>query len=387
MKNIFEKIKNLSPKNIDFKSNGTKKIIIAFLLVVLLVIQFSFLSYLFKGLMPESSSNKENVVMSYTQSGSLDYLVYLKQNEFISDDYLESDEAYILDLIDYIQISSLYNFNSTTKTNVTATEKLVARLKVYYKESSDKSENPEIMKKEDTLSENVITFDDDNYNSENTYNLYLDDYIKTLEEFQSEIKISVDGYLEIALVEDLSGSVGGASYNDDYEVVLTIPLSDSVIQIDNPTSDSKTDEIYEGDLLKTNKLVMIYVVIANIITFTLICLLLRKLFKLTNKTVYEKELNKILKNYDDEIVNTTTITVSYLSRYKLIEIESFKEILNLSRGLLLPIMNYEVIKGKETWFYIIKDDILYRYIISLDRLEKNKKKNKEVNKDNEKDEN
>ena len=111
---------------------------------------------------------------------------------------------------------------------------------------------------------------------------------------------------------------------------------------------------------------MIYIVAANIITFIIICLLLKKLFMFTNKSEYERNLNKILKNYDDIIVNTSTIID--VNKYKLIEINEFKEILNLSRELLLPIMNYKV-SDKETWFYVIKDDILYRYIISDNTLE------------------
>ena len=70
----------------------------------------------------------------------------------------------------------------------------------------------------------------------------------------------------------------------------------------------------------------------------------------TNKTAFDRELEKILKNYDDIIVNTSTVLD--VSKYKLIEIEEFKEILNLSRELLLPIMNYEVAKGKEVWRWI-----------------------------------
>ena len=48
--------------------------------------------------------------MSYTSSGKFDYKVYLKQNDFIEKEYIDQGEAYILDLIDHIQITSLYNF-------------------------------------------------------------------------------------------------------------------------------------------------------------------------------------------------------------------------------------------------------------------------------------
>ena len=74
--------------------------------------------------------------------------------------------------------------------------------------------------------------------------------------------------------------------------------------------------------------------------------------------------------YDDIIVNTSNILD--VSNYKIIEITEFKEMLNLSRELLLPIMNYEVMKDKETWFYVIKDDILYRYVVLADKLEEDK---------------
>ncbi len=361
-------------KKINFKNVDPKKIIVSFFLVIALVVQFSFLSYLFKAIMPESNASDENVIMSYTQQGNLDYRVYLKPNEFISNEYLEEGEAYILDLIDHVRITSLYSFNSTSKTNVAGTNKLVATLKIYYKESSDKSQNPEVMTKEQTLDEKVINFTDDKYSTLSSYDIYLDDYLKMVEEFQSKVKISIDAYLEISMENELSGSVGGASYDGNYGTSLSIPLSESVVKIDSQKNDSKTEKIYESDLVKTNKTVMSYIVIANVLTFIIICLLLRKLFMFTNKSEYERTLNKILKNYDDIIVNTSTILD--VNKYKLIEIEEFKEILNLSRELLLPIMNYEVTKGKETWFYVIKDDILYRYVVSYEVLEKKKHEKK-----------
>lgn len=355
-------------KKFKLEVKTVKKLIVSILLVIALVVQFAFLSYLFKAISP--NKDKSGVIMDYTSSGNLDYKVYLKQNDFIDNSYLNAGEAYILDLIDHIEISSLYSFKSTVKTNVTGTNKLVSKLKVYYKESTDKNNNPEVMTKEKVLDEKVMSFNDSNYASVGSYDLYLTDYLNMVKDFQNQVKIAVDGYLEVSEVSDFSGSVGGASYNDTYSNTIKIPLSSSVVKIESSISKPKTKSVYESDLVKTNKTVMSYIVIANIITFIIICFLLRKLFTFTNKTEYERELNKILKNYDDIIVNTSTILD--VSKYKLIEIDEFKEILNLSRELLLPIMNYEMKKGEETWFYVIKDDILYRYIVSKEKLEKKK---------------
>ena len=348
-----------------------KKVIISCLLVIALVIQFAFLSYLFKALIPNENKKEENVIMSYNQGGNFDYKVFLIPNEFIKEQYLGPNEAYILNLIDHIQINSLYNFSATEKTSVTGTNKVTAKLVVYYRESSDKTANPEILKKEDVLEEKVVNFNDKTYSTISTYDIYLTEYLKTLKEFQSQVKISVEGYLEINSETKFNGLVGGAAYNDKYTNTLKIPLSSSVIKIENSRSNQKTNKVYEGDLVKTNKTVMSFIVIANIIVFIIICVLLKKLFMFTNKSEYDRFLEKILKNYDDIIVNTSTIIE--VEKYKLVEINEFKEILNLSRELLLPIMNYEIEKGRKTWFYVIKDDILYRFIISEDTIKATKK--------------
>lgn len=358
-------------KKIKLDSKTIKKIVISVLLFFALVVQISFLSYLFKAISPNKS--KKDILMSYTQSGNLDYKVYLKENEFIDSEYLNAGEAYILDLIDYIQITSLYDFKSTTKTNVVGTNKMVAKLKVYYKESTDKNNNPEVMNKEKTLDEKIMNFTSDKYAAAGSYVLHLNEYLDKLKDFQSKVKIAVDGYLEISFVNDFNGKVGGASYNDSYSSTLKIPLSQSVIKIENAKKNPKTKNVYEGDLVKTNKTVMTYIVVANIVTFIIICVLLKQLFAFTNKTEYERELSKILRNYDDIIVNTSTMVNE--KDYRIIKIEEFKEMLNLSRELLLPIMNYEVKKGEETSFYITKDGILYIYsLISKKELSDKKEK-------------
>lgn len=349
----------------EFKKQNLQKILISLLLVIAMVVQISFLSYLFKSISNDPNKNKENIIMSYTQESNLDYNVYLKENEFINNENKDSKEAYILDFIDYVRVTSLYKFDSTTKTSVQGTNKLVAKLKVYYRESTDKSNNPEVMTKEKVLDEKVMNFNDSKFSTVSTYDIYLDEYIDIIKNFQNEVKIAVDSYLEVSYVSDFTGKVGGASYLDNNSSTLRIPLSDSVIKIENLKSERKTENVYESDLVKTNKVVMSYIVIANIITFVIICLLLRKLFTFTNKSEYERTINKILRNYDDIIVNTSNMID--VSKYKLIEIDEFKEILNLSRELLLPIMNYKVKEGV-TWFYVIKDDILYRHVVAEEKL-------------------
>lgn len=376
-KNIKERIGRIlksEKKELNFDKNTISKIIISIFLVIAFVAQIAFLSYLLKGIMPKQDKNSSNALMNYSSKGTLDYKVYLKPNDFISSPYLESGETYILNLIKYIKINSSYNFNSSSKTKVNGNNKFVARLKVYYKESTNRESNPEVMKKEKILNQKVINFDDVGYSSTNEYNLYLDDYLKILKDFQEQIKISVEGYLEISSETLLNGEIGGIKYNSSYANVIKIPLSGSVVKIESENPEDKTNYVYENELVKSNKSVMAFIIIANIVCFICICFLLKKLFKFTNKTEYDITLSKILKTYDEIIVNTNNILD--VDKYSIIDIPEFKEILNLSRELLLPIMNYEVKKGKETWFYVIKDDILYRFTVKEKKQENTKNSKK-----------
>lgn len=378
LKDIKEKISSKMNRLLNFEKNKFKfdktminKIIISVLLVIAFVVQIAFLSYLLKGIMPKQDKNNSKALLSYSSKGTLDYKVYLKPNDFISSPYLESGETYILNLIKYIKINSTYNFNSSSKTKVKGSNKLVAKLKVYYKESSNRESNPEIMKKEKVLNQKIINFDNVGYSFKNEYNLYLDEYLKILKDFQDQIKISVEGFLEISSETLLNGEIGGIKYDSLYSNIMKIPLSGSVVKIENESPEDKTNYVYENELVKSNKMVMAFIIIANIVCFVCICFLLKKLFKFTNHSEYDRTLSKILKTYDEIIVNTNNILD--INKFNIIEIPEFKEILNLSRELLLPIMNYEVKKGKETWFYVIKNNILYRFVVK-DKKQENTKK-------------
>lgn len=350
-----------------------KKIIVSFFIIVFLVLQIAFLSYLIRGLLNKDS--KKNIIMNYTSSGKLDYNVVLKTNDILNVEDLKDSDAYIMEFVDHISVTSLYNFYSTEKTNINGNTRLIARLIVYYKESTDKTENPKVLKREAILKEDTVSFHDTNYGNIQTYDIYLNDYLNILNTFKNDVKISVDGYLEIISETNLTGTIGGASYFPKYQNKIKIPLSNAVFKIESATNKKETNAVYTSDLVKTNTAVKSYLVIANIFIFLILSLLLKKLFSYTNKDEYTRTLTKILKNYDDVIVNTNSLVD--IDKYTIIEITEFKELLNLSRELLLPIMNYEITKDYETWFYIIKEDNLYRYIISKMTLQ-TKRSNKKV---------
>ena len=339
----------------------TKKMILVIAISIMVVLQFSFLSYLIKGLMPKDDS-LENVLMTYKSSGNIDYKVYYKKNEILNSDELDQDNAYILGLIDYISVNSFYNYSANEKTPVRGNTKLTAKLKINYRESSDKNSNPEVMEKVKVLKTDSFEFDNEIYSNVQSEKIYLDEYINILNKFQQEMRLSVEGYLEIYSDTSFSGKVSGVDFSENnYSMVFKIPLSKSVFTLDEVNGKEKEDKVYLNDLVKKNTSVKSYLIIVNIIVFAVLLVLIKLLLGLTKKDEYKQEITKLLTNYDDVIVNVDTLIS--MDGYEFIEIKEFKELLNLSRELLLPIMYFEIEKDKESLFYVMKGNMIYKYTV------------------------
>ena len=360
-------------KKISELNVKTKKIILIILISIMVVLQFSFLSYLIKGLMPKDDS-LENILMTYKSNGNIDYKVYYKKNELLNTEELDQDNAYILGLIDYISVNSFYNYNATESTPIKGNTKLTAKLKINYRESSDKNSNPEVMEKVKVLKTESFEFDQKTYSNVQSSKIYLGEYIDVLNKFQQEMRLSVEGYLEIYSDTSFSGKISGVDFNENnYSMVLKIPLSKSVFTLDNVKGKEKEDKVYLNDIVKKNTSVKFYLIIVNVIIFAGLLVFIKLLLQLTKKDEYKQEITKLLTNYDDIIVNVDTLIS--LEGYEFIEIKEFKELLNLSRELLLPIMYFEIEKDKESLFYVMKGNMIYKYtVIKKETLTMNKDK-------------
>ena len=82
-------------------------------------------------------------------------------------------------------------------------------------------------------------------------------------------------------------------------------------------------------------------------------------------------IKKILKEYDRLIVNTKTAPDT--KGKKIVEVDSFDELLDVRDNLKLPIKYYIVEEHKESKFYINHEEELYLYVVISDDEETNSK--------------
>ena len=171
-----------------------KKSLLTYVGMIIIFVGFSFLFFY-----TYSSLNKVKYV-NYIENSDVDYKVYLKDNMFYSEKYLEKDDQYISDLIDYItakfhyklslqkeEIS--YKYSYRIEANVVVKDKTTYKNLYKYDEvlvstveKTSSKQTTEIIedvninynKYNDLIKDFIHTYDIDNVNSTLSVNLYVD---------------------------------------------------------------------------------------------------------------------------------------------------------------------------------------------------------------------
>lgn len=320
----------------------------------------------------------------YKEKANVNYKVNLKENEFYQDNYLDESSTVIASLIKDIVVDFKYNLNLEQKQDYTYSYKIVAKTTVKENskdnviyETTDELVNKNLQQeqgKQLDISEEVsIDYNEYNEKINKFINLYrLDNTTNTLE---------LDMYVYA------NNKYDGTQINKNNKVmVLNIPLTTKTVDISigsNVVQD-------EGEILlkKSEYQNIKYVLGIGIALVAVGAIILAMFIKYvidtrSAETMYAQELKQILFNYKAYIQQTNNAIKE--DDYKIIQINTFNEILGLRDTMQSPILMYTEDEELRTKFIIINDGILYVYILGAKEIRnelraKNAEKKKEKKK-------
>lgn len=337
-------------------------------ILIILFISSTLLSTLFfyKSITIQKEKN-----IFYEEYGSPDYKVYLKDNIYYEENYLEKDMSYIANIIDYISIDYNYKFNCDTPLNGEYYYKIVADLEIinlenkslFYSKKYDLSDEKKFTlknQKEYTINEN-IKINYDYYNS--LANDFKSSYgINT----ESNLKVYLEVHRRIA-----KESVNNSEINGDSKINLIIPLSKKAINIEIDSLKIKNNNVilskndYKVDDIKYLILGILFIIISIFIFIRIT----KRIWILQYKNNdYDKILKKILRQYDRLIVSTNTMP--NLKNNNITEVDNFFELLDAKDNIHKPIFYYEVTPHQKCHFFIKDDNDLIIYTLKNTNLKK-----------------
>lgn len=321
------------------------------LMVVLLVLigVSSFFFNYFYNLRGEDLSI-ENMVIS--ESNKMSYNVKNLDNEFFKSS--SEDTSYVLSLVDYI--NTYYNISTAFSSPVSGEYSCFVKGYIVMHQNGEEVKN--VIYDGDvaryTINGSVI-------NLSNTFDIDLNSIYN---EYQNQIKnlgINVQSEVRFDVIYNYQvfSEKLGKSIVNSRTLNVVIPISDITnikISEDKDEMRNEFSELNQDDNA-------IYVVICleflgAIIIFILLIVLIVKRVN-GSLSVYQDRLNKILDDYSSELVNLSELPD--LTKYDVIFVQGFDDILEIARKLNLPINYIEVIEKHESTFMVLKDYQVYVY--------------------------
>lgn len=361
--NKFVEKKNF--KKIKYESFENKLIKQIILMVFTLILSLGMIYYAL------NNTNKESI--SYTQNGNVDYKVCLKENNFYSQNCLDKNMSYVSSLIKNVGLTFNYDLNTSEQLNVKTEYEVTAKLVISNAENTSKYfEQKYIL--QDKTSEGISQINNE-YKISKNIDIDYDYYNTIASTFKSQYGVETNSYIEVSFqVFHANKENEDIRVPSPSPVILNIPLSQKSININMTASGVNKQETQniESSIFTLNNIICLFIGIIALIICLISSLKIAKMLTLIKekKNNYDKFIEKILREYDRLIVETSTLPK--FNKYFLTKVNSFGELIDVRDNLRLPIMYYEVAKHQKCHLYIIDNKNLYLLTVKAVDMEENK---------------
>lgn len=371
----MEEIKEEELKMFHKRKRKRHKIVLAILTVICMLI--SIVSIMFYYVLNTKSS------ILYNETSNIDYNVSLLENEFYKTKILGENIDVISSLIENINIKFKYNLNLSEEVEYAYSYKIIATTELKEKSKSNLiySDEGTILNKETTekSSNKLEIVEEMNVD----YNYYNDKINKLIDEYKLE---NTESELSLTMQLTITNKATGERINKETNVMtIVIPLTNKTVEItvNENIKDSHGELIIQEN--ETSKSYLILGIAFLIIGILFLVSLIRYILKTRGaEKIYESDLKKILFDYKSYIQKINT-QINY-SDYKIIRVDTFNELMQMREDVQAPILMYTENNNYKTIFMMIKENILFTYILSArgiknQLIEESKKKKDKKGKD------
>jgi hypothetical protein len=292
-------------------------------------------------------SNIDVTKVDYRETGTVNYTVCLKPNQYFEEECLDKNRQYVASLIREIRIDYDYGFSTSmpldyrydyeVTAEVVATEKDNAG-KILY---SDKEIIQEQISQESTQSQR--------FQVQKHVNIDYGKYNDLMVQFRKDYNLSMDANLVVTMAVSTYGEYPdfAQALDSKQNLTISIPLSERTLNvgvnskdINNSNSLSRADSNVGRDLV-WYLLALISIVILITTAYISVLIFARNS---RAKSRYERALAKITKEYNQLIIEATHIPE--IKKSQVVTVNSFDELLDVRETIQKPILHIKISHDK-----------------------------------------
>ena len=304
----------------------------------------------------------KNEYNTYTEKAKVDYIVNLHENEFYPEDHTDEGTNVVASLIRDIEVDFKYNLDLAENQEYTYSYKILAKTNV--KEGSRANSIYETS--EEILNREIQKSNSKNLEIAEKITIDYSEYNEKINRFISIYNLSdTTNTLDLEMYVYITNEYDGEQINKESKVMtLSIPLTTRTVEISINSNVIEDEGIILSKKSEYDDLTYVLIIGCVLLLIGVIIFVLLVKYILDNRraeTMYRQELKRILFNYKSYIQQANN-EIDY-DNYKMIQINTFNEILGMRDTMQAPILMYTEKDEERTKFMIINDDILYIYVL------------------------
>lgn len=340
------------------------KYVVGLTIITITVISFFFIFNIIN-ILRDMSPKSSNVAYIANTKDNISYSVHIIDNPYIEDNILLENSSYVTSLIEKIDFSFNYEYTTDRDINLSYSYLIVATIvSTSASEGMEKVNNPIWVKDYVLLNESAQINNNQKININETIEIFLDSYNDLVNNFIEDYNVLINSAFEIKLIIKINNNVNNKNINNEHYLMASIPLGIKAFDITTSKNFVESESVYLNPLPKKESSYMkiiIYIVFILLLIGIGYYVIKKIIEKYSSKYILEK--NRILKDYDDKIVEVNNF-VKY-ENWEMVDVKMFEELLDLSNEAFEPIFYWEkrVHRNRETWFCILRDRVIYRYIL------------------------
>lgn len=319
-------------------------------------------SFLYKYYFNDSKYEEVERIYNYNDTLKTEYTVNISPNPYIPEPTLEMGKVYVTEYIDSIDFNFYYDYYADKKAEIEYEYSAIGTLIATYMKDG---EEQIIFQEEETLIDSVIeTVNSNNIKDTKSINVDVSKYNEKVKNFEKDTNIDLNALYRIRFV------IKPKTIYQNEEISHEM-ISETKVEIGAKTTTivGEFEQKNDGNIITrryVEKDIKIYTVVINIILAISSFAVFVYVFTSTKparvlRNEYRRELNKILKLCQDKIVQVNTRFDT--KGAKVIEVKDFSEIIKLSEELFKPILYYNLKETEESWFYVISNTEIYRFVL------------------------
>ena len=312
------------------------------------------------------------VSIRYQEQSSVDFSVFLHENDYFDTLYLPRDMQYIASLIDTVNVRFNYSFDANDYMDYVYRYYVEAHVVVFEQNNPN---NIIFQQRQRITDERIVELENTrNFNINEHLDIDYSEYNDLIRSFMTSYNINASSNLVLSLNVEVEGSSDriDESINTNSQLELTIPLTEQMINIEMDYTDINNNDVISGQLNRgIEDYTLIAIFIITIIALFVAIIRLAKFIELSSekKTAYQKMVNNLLREYDRVIVESKRV-IDLGDDTNIIEVKTFEELLDVSDKIGQPIIYMEIHKNQKSWFIVKNNEDIYRHILKSVDLEK-----------------